>query len=102
MKKPFEWSKLLTVFGVLVITWAIITGIWMLIRLLKAEAYDQSVTLYLGIIGIVTIICSVIFGFYFWKSKAENLVKIAKDLKANGVSDEVASGVVNTNQIGGT
>ncbi len=102
MKTFFEWSKLLTVFGILVITWAIVAGIWMIIRLLAAEAYDQAVTLYLGIIGIVTIICGVIFGFYFWKAKAENLVKIAKDLKAHGVSDEVAHDVVNTNEIGGT
>ncbi len=102
MKFSFEWSKLLTVFGIMTIAWAVITGAVVVSKLLTAEAYDQAVTLYLGVIGIITVICSTIFGFYFWKAKAENLSKIAKDLKRCDVSDEVAQSVVNTNEFGGT
>jgi uncharacterized membrane protein len=98
-----EWSKILTGFGLLAIIWAIIVGHWLIVQLLAASAYEQTVTLYLGVLGIVTIFCGVIVGFYFWKAKAENLVKIAKDLNKCGISDDVAGKIIETNQItGGT
>jgi hypothetical protein len=96
-----EWSKLLTFFILLPYIAVLLLGITLVILLFTAKAYEQSVIALAALFGYVAAPFGLVYSFYFWKAKAENLVKIAHNLKAGGVSDEVAAGVVNTQNIGG-
>jgi uncharacterized membrane protein (DUF485 family) len=96
-----EWSKTLTVLVLIPYLAALWEACAFVPALFSREAYSDSVTLMLGILGAAAAPVAVVYGFYFWKAKAENLVKLARQMKQEGVCDDVAGRVVDTDEIGG-
>ena len=92
---PSEWSKLLTVLVLIPYGLVIMAGLFLLAILILRGQYEPVVNLFLGLIGFVATPLGIAYAFYFWKSKAENLVKCAKELKQSGISDEVTGEIIN-------
>lgn len=72
-KKKLEFSKLILIVGYL--TAFLFTGVAGYVALVGGDA-GSFANIVLAIWGMV----STAVGFYYWKAKAENLVKIAKEL----------------------
>lgn len=99
--KKFEFSKILTILVLLPYYLIIALGVLVVFKMVEADQYDPVVTLMAALFGAVAVPVGIVNGYYFWKSKAENLAKIAKDLKECGVDDGVTTEVINTEQING-
>ena len=96
-----EWSKVLTVLVLVPYIAVIILAVFIATSLLATGEADGCVSVIQALLAFVAAPLAVAYGFYFWKSKAENLVKLAKDLKHAGVSDDITEEIVKTDEIGG-
>lgn len=71
-RKKLEFSKVVAVIGILM---------WMFVNLfgmaMMVVTYDLSPLAY--VIGSVDAVVAVVLGFYFWKAKAENQIKLKKE-----------------------
>jgi len=60
----------------------------------RGEA-ESCVSIMQALLTFVAAPLAVAYGFYFWKARAENLVKCAKALRQSGVADEVTQEIIN-------
>lgn len=71
-RNKLEFSKVVAVIGILM---------WMFVNLfgmaMMVVTYDLSPLAY--VIGSVDAVVAVVLGFYFWKAKAENQIKLKKE-----------------------
>jgi len=100
-RRPPNWSKLLTVcilapfLGVIGLAAALAIGMY------RADQADASVALMQALLAFVAAPSAVAIGFYFWKAKAENLVKLARILKINEIDNDIAARVIDADEIKG-
>lgn len=80
-RKP-EFSKVVAVIGI--VMWLIVNIFGMAMMVLT---YDLTPLAY--VIGSVDAVVAVVLGFYYWKAKAENQIKLKKEY------GELADGIVN-------
>ena len=73
-KKKFEFSKVIAVIGISV--WLILTAFCMV---MMAITLDLTPMAY--VMPSIDAVIGVILGFYFWKAKAENQIKLKKIYK---------------------
>ena len=93
--KHFEWSKLLTVLVLVPYLAVILLAAYVSIKMLLAGYSSDAADVIQYLLVFVAAPLAVAYGFYFWKAKAENLVKCAKELKSAGIADDVAEEIVN-------
>ncbi len=94
--KHFEWSKILTVLVVMPYLIVIFLSIYIALKCLYMGESSNCVDIVQAILAFVSAPLAVAYGFYFWKSKAENLVKCAKELKKSGISEDVAGSILDS------
>lgn len=80
-RKP-EFSKVVAVIGI--VMWLIVNIFGMAMMVLT---YDLTPLVY--VIGSVDAVVAVVLGFYYWKAKAENQIKLKKEY------GELADSIVN-------
>lgn len=82
-KKRPEFSKVVAVIGILM--WLIVNIFGMT---MMAMTYDLSPLAY--VIGSVDAVVAVVLGFYYWKAKAENQIKLKQEYgeSVGGLADE--------------
>lgn len=101
MSQPRSWSKILTVLILVPYLLLICLSITLIAALIVSFQYDAAVTMSQALLIFVAAPTSIVIAFYFWKSKAENLVKIAMSLKENNIDNDIAGRIIDTDEIRG-
>lgn len=95
IKRSPEWSKALTLlilapfFGVTVLAARLSHALF------ETGAPSDSVALMQALLAFVAAPTAVALGFYFWKARAENMVKIAKQMQRDEICDDIARDILN-------
>ena len=89
-----EWSKVLTVAILLPylggIALALAGAAWMIVK----HDYAAATALLQAAIVSTAALAAIVYGFYFWKARAENRLKIAQAAKACGLSEDLTKDII--------
>lgn len=97
MKKP-EWSKALTALILVPFLGVIGLAAYLALALYRAGVPAESVSLKQALLAFVAAPTAVAVGFYFWKARAENLVKLTKTMHAEGFCPEIITEIIKTKE----
>lgn len=94
-KRGPEWSKTLTFLILMPFLGVIGLAAYLAYQMYKTGTPAESVSIMQALLAFVAAPTAVVVGFYFWKSRAENLVKLTKTMTREGICKEAITEIIN-------